>query len=564
MNGAQTIIKFLEDKKAEAIFGYPGGAVLTLYDALYDSSLNHILTRHEQGAIHAAEGYARSTGRTGVVFATSGPGATNLITGLSDANLDSVPLFVITGQVVAPSIGTDAFQEADMRGITIPVTKHNYLVSKASDLPSILEEAWRIAESGRPGPVLIDVPKNIFAAEIPDGTPVDVKLPRVRRRQFTLEEQLSGISEALRHSYRPLILAGGGITISHGGKQALHAFIEKFNIPCAVTLMGKANITEEHPLALGMAGMHGMPAANTAMSKCDLVIAVGVRFSDRTVGNPKVFERARTIIHVDLDVAEINKNVKVNIPVVCDAAQFLNTLAGLDISDEKKREWKSWCEELAPVRQKYNILPVEKGMGNGKLRARNIIRAVCHADDKAVFVTDVGQHQMLAAQEIRAKLERSFITSGGQGTMGFGLPAAIGASFGREDAQVVLFTGDGGVQMNIQELAIAKRSGRPIKIFILDNNRLGMVRQWQQHFYNSHFSQTILDDNPDFVMLASAYRIPAVRIETWEDFEQKLPGIMSDKGAMVIHCLTDPDENVYPIIPSGKSNNEMMMEEDGK
>ena len=568
MNGAEYIIKFLEQKEVDIIFGYPGGAVLTLYDALYKaienkSRIKHILTRHEQGAIHAAEGYAQTTKKTGVVFATSGPGATNIVTGLADAMLDSVPIFAITGQVNAWSVGHDAFQEADMLGVTLAITKHNYLVRDIKDLAYTLEAAWQIARSGRHGPVLIDIPKNIFAEEINHETTVSY-IPRERKKINAFEEQKEKISDLLINSFRPVILAGGGVAASDKAPELMQKFMKKYNMLCAVTLMGKSTVDMDNPLALGMAGMHGMPAANTALAKSDLVIAVGTRFSDRTIGNPKLFSQTRSIIHADIDIAEISKNVKSIVPVVTDSAEFFKSMIDMikteipqNIISQKVSQWKEWHGEIIKEKEKQN----EKMIFSGKLKIREVIREVVELtenSDNISVITDVGQHQMIAAQETKHKIPGTFITSGGLGTMGFGLPAAIGAAFGKKDGKVILFSGDGGIQMNIQELATVRKTPVPVKIFIMDNNRLGMVRQWQKHFYGGRYSQSVLDDNPEFVTIASAYGIKSVKITSRQKLKDNIKYILNSGETILVHVITDPEENVYPIIPVGKSNHEML------
>jgi acetolactate synthase-1/2/3 large subunit len=581
LNGAEYIIKFLEQKQADIIFGYPGGAVLTLYDALYKTkAIKHILTRHEQGAIHAAEGYAQATKKTGVVFATSGPGATNIVTGLADAMLDSVPVFAITGQVHMKSVGHDAFQEADMLGVTLAITKHNYLVRDIKDLPRVLEEAWQIAGTGRRGPVLVDIPNNIFAEEICKDAAHRVRyIPKERRKINAFDEQKDKIFDLLIHSYRPVILAGGGVAASKDAPELMQKFMRKYNIPCTVTLMGKSTINADipDPLAFGMAGMHGLPAANTALSKSDLVIAVGTRFSDRTIGNPGLFSQTKSIVHADIDIAEISKNVKVNIPVVIDSAEFFRNMLGFEIPENKILQWKEWHGEIlplssaddAPLKDKEGGKEIASkaslSEGGSKLTMREVIRTVaelCENRDNIV-VTDVGQHQMIAAQETRHKTPGTFITSGGLGTMGFGLPAAIGAAFGKNSGQVILFSGDGGIQMNIQELATVRKTPVPVKIFIMDNNRLGMVRQWQEHFYGGRYSQSVLDDNPEFVTIASAYGIKGVKISSRHKLRENIQDILNCAETMLVHVLTDPEENVYPIIPAGKSNHEMLFEFEG-
>ena len=566
MNGAEYIIKFLEQKGVDIIFGYPGGAVLALYDALYKaverkSAIKHILTRHEQGAIHAAEGYAQATKKTGVVFATSGPGATNLVTGLADAMLDSVPVFAITGQVHYKSVGHDAFQEADMLGVTLSITKHNYLVRDIKDLAYTLESAWQIVRLGRHGPVLVDIPKNIFSERIDEKALQNVKYtPNERKKMHTFGEQKEKISDLLTHSFRPVILAGGGVAASKEAPEQMQKFMELYNIPCATTLMGKSTADIYSPLALGMAGMHGLPAANTALAKSDLVIAAGTRFSDRTIGNPRLFSQTKSVIHADIDIAEISKNVKAIVPVVTDTADFFKDMLNLEISVNKIPQWKEWHGEILKEKEKQN----DEIIFSGKLKMREVIRIVAEMSEKSgdvVFVTDVGQHQMVAAQETKHKIPGTFITSGGLGTMGFGLPAAIGAAFGKKDGKVILFSGDGGIQMNIQELATIRKTHVPVKVFIMDNNRLGMVRQWQKHFYGGRYSQSKLCDNPDFVAIAAAYGIKGVKITSRKNLKTSIEDILGSSETIVAHVVTDPEENVYPIIPADKSNHEMLFSE---
>ena len=591
------MIKFLERKEVDVIFGYPGSAVLTLYDALYKAAENngkikHILTRHEQGAIHAAEGYAQATKKTGVVFATSGPGATNLVTGLADAMLDSVPIFAITGQVNVKDIGRDAFQEADMLGVTLAITKHNYLVRDIKDLAYTLESAWQIAQSGRKGPVLIDIPQNIFTEEMPGINISEITeiiyIPKERKITNSFDEQKNKILNLLIHSFRPVILAGGGVTASDGAPELMQKFMNKYNIPCAVTLMGKSTVHISNPLALGMAGMHGLPAANSAIAQSDLIIAVGTRFSDRTIVNPELFSQTKSIIHADIDIAEISKNVKAGIPVVIDSAEFFKYMLDLEIPGNKINQWKEWHNGLLPPaaaatsplageggREAASKAPfVYEGgsdeVAGGSLTIREVIRTVtelielCGNYENITVVTDVGQHQMIAAQETKHKTPGTFITSGGLGTMGFGLPAAIGAAFGKSEqngGKVILFSGDGGIQMTIQELATVRKTPVPVKIFIFDNNRLGMVRQWQKHFYGGRYSQSILGDNPEFVKIAEAYGIKGVKITSGKDLTKTIESVLNSGETVLAHVLTAPEENVYPIIPAGKSNHEMLISE---
>jgi len=566
LNGAEYIIQFLEQKGVEVIFGYPGGKVLALYDALYraevgGSRIKHILTRHEQGAIHAAEGYAQATKKTGVVFATSGPGATNLVTGLADAMLDSVPIFAVTGQVNASVIGRDAFQEADMRGATLSITKHNYLVKDIKELPYALASAWQIAGSGRRGPVLVDVPANIFAEEIDLREAKEARyVPKERKIPHSFEEQRKKISDLLAGSFRPVILAGGGVTASAEAPALMRKFMEKHSIMCAITLMGKSTIDTDNPLGLGLAGMHGLPAANRALAESDLVIAVGTRFSDRTIGNPKLFSQTRSIIHADIDIAEISKNVKPTLATVIDSAEFFSHMLGLEIPEVKEAQWKKWHTEILGEKEKQN----EKAVFSGRLKMREVVRCVVELCENRIvtYVTDVGQHQMIAAQETRHKTPGTFITSGGLGTMGFGLPAAIGAAFGRKcDDFIVLFSGDGSIQMTIQELATVKKTPVPVLVFVLDNGSLGLVRQWQQHFYGGRYSHSVLGDNPDFVKIAAAYGIRGVKISSRKNLAEKIRAVLECGETVLVHVKTDPEENVYPIVPAGKNNYEMMLTE---
>ncbi len=555
MNGAEYIIQFLEKKGVDLIFGYPGGAVLFLYDVLGKSSIKHILTRHEQGAIHGADGYARVTGKTGVCFATSGPGATNLVTGIANAYLDSVPLLVITGQVGVDSIGRDSFQEADIVGITMPIVKHNYLVKELADLPAVLEEAWNVAKRGRPGPVLIDIPKNVFAgtAEFPEAvfTAPNRKVPL----KNGLVKQLERAVTALKKAERPLILAGGGV-ISAGAEDALAEFQAYTKIPLVNTLMGKGAASEEPGGSLGMVGMHGKPAANLALSGCDVLLALGARFSDRVTGNPQNFLADRCIIHVDIDPAELSKNVHTDIPVVSDVLKFLTLLLQRLQEDDFRPALGPWLAQITSWEKEFT-LTYEAG---DSLKPQDIISEVARqaALKAPVVVTDVGQHQMFTAQLFPMKGKRNFVTSGGLGTMGFGLPAAMGAAFGRPGDTVVLFTGDGGFQMTVQELAVMAQYQLPVKVFIINNACLGMVRQWQELFYKGHYVQTLFSGGPDFVKLAEAYGVKGMQVAQQEDLAGVIQEALSCPGPVVVDCRVDQRENVLPIIPPGGQPNEML------
>ncbi len=561
MNGAQTIVKFLQDKKVEHAFGYPGGPVIVLYDAIYEANFPHILTRHEQGAAHAAEGYAKATGKVGVMIATSGPGSTNLVTGLADAYLDSVPVLAITGAVTRASIGSDAFQEADINGIVQPITKYSYLVMKPEDLLPSLEEAWKLTTEGRPGPVLVNVPKDILTSEIGECAITDCGYIRHRPVKIRTRMQRDEVYEALLRSSRPLLIAGGGVVISEGASGLLDTFIDKTGIPCAHTLMGKGALDEDSPKNIGLIGMHGSPQANIALGKCDLILAVGMRFSDRVIGDPVNYnKKKRTIIHVDMDSAELGKLVDPTIAIEDDAAEFfVQMLDGFPDFDSDSI-WKEWFEDLSERKIRYDRIKesmYDPSAGLTPQYAVHKVSVACKGSDP-ILVTDVGQHQIFAAQHFKVESPRSFITSGGLGTMGFGLPAAIGAAVSSPDRRVILFAGDGGFQMTIQELGLLSKLQCDIKVFILDNAALGMVRQWQELFFNKRYSQTTMDNNPDFIKIVEAYGLQGAMVRTADEFDSAVKKAFSGKGPFIVHCLLEGNENVYPIIPPGKQNDEMV------
>jgi len=563
MNGAEAIIDFLLRKGVKHAFGYPGGPVIVLFDAIHKYHFPSILTRHEQGAAHAAEGYAKASGLPGVMIATSGPGATNLVTGLADAYLDSVPVLAITGAVARKATGTDAFQEADITGITQPVTKYNYLVMNTDELLPVLEEAWNLTTEGRPGPVLVNVPKDILSS--PMSGSVQTVLPYARHRPprirtRALSEQ---VYEAIGKSRRPLLLAGGGCVIARRGTDDLKAFAESLEIPVATTLMGKGSIAAGHPLYLGNLGMHGTPQANTALGNCDLLLAVGTRFSDRIIGDPELFAQQgdRTIIHVDIDLAEIGKNIRPDIEIEDDAAAFFEEMLSARPNKGYSDNWREWLGQLQAIGKRYSQLVQDMYQDTSPLRPQYIVHEVAERlkGQNPIVVTDVGQHQMFAAQHYPVESPRSFITSGGLGTMGFGLPAAIGASVSDPDRTTVLFCGDGGFQMTIQELGTLAKLQLPVKILIFDNSCLGMVRQWQELFFDRRYSNTLLDNNPDFVAIGQAYGIPGGRAGDGASLASELGKALAMPGPYLIHCAVDPEMNVYPMIPAGKMPQDLIM-----
>lgn len=564
MNGAEAVIAFLESKNVTSAFGYPGGPVVILYEAIYKAKFPHILTRHEQGAAHAAEGYAKATGKIGVMIATSGPGSTNLVTGLADAYLDSVPVLAITGAVARSCIGSDAFQEADINGITQPITKNNYLVMKTEDLLPTLEEAWNLTTEGRPGPVLVNIPKDILAATIGLSKNKTNGYHRHRPEKVQSEKFISDVYDALLKSKKPMLLVGGGVILSSGATGYLKEFVDLTSIPVAHTLMGKGAFPEENQKCLGMVGMHGSPQANTALGKCDLILAVGMRFSDRVIGDPSKYDtKNRVVIHVDIDPAEIGKLIRPTIEIEDDAARFFKImLANMPTLDGDTR-WKEWISELELKQKQYNAVKKEMYKNKGIMLPQYVIRTVANLckDKNPILVTDVGQNQMFAAQHFPVESPRSFITSGGLGTMGFGLPAAIGAAVACPDRDVILFAGDGGFQMTIQELGLLQKLQSNVKVFIMDNACLGMVRQWQELFYNKHYCETIMDNNPDFVMICEAYGIASSRANNTQEFEIEVRKAFEKKGPYVLHCILDGNENVYPIIPPGKQPHEMIFPE---
>ncbi|WP_088553890.1 biosynthetic-type acetolactate synthase large subunit [Calderihabitans maritimus] len=551
LTGAQILIKALEAEGVDTVFGYPGGAVLAIYDCLYESNIRHILTRHEQGAVHAADGYARATGKPGVCIATSGPGATNLVTGIANAYMDSVPLIAITGQVSLDMVGKDSFQEADITGITLPITKYGYLVKDVKDLARIVREAFYIATTGRPGPVIIDIPKDICTQKAEFMYPPEIDLPGYQLKPYRNGKQINRAAQAIMRAKKPVIYAGGGV-IASGAHRELLELAEKLNIPVTITLMGKGSIPEDHPLCLGMLGMHGTCYANYAVSECDLLLAVGVRFDDRVTGRVDTFAPNATIIHIDIDPAEIGKNVPVDIPIVGDVKLALRDLLKL----VEPRERRDWLDTIEEWRRRYPLHYEDDN--NGRLKPQYVIEQIYEITrGDAYITTEVGQHQMWAAQYYRCRKPRSFISSGGLGTMGFGLPAAIGVQIAHPEATVFDIAGDGSVQMTSQELATIAQYNLPIKVAILNNQYLGMVRQWQELFFNKRYSQSEVL-GPDFVKLAEAYGIEAVRVTKREEVRPALERALATKKPFLLDFWVEREENVFPMVPPGGSLNKML------
>jgi acetolactate synthase-1/2/3 large subunit len=551
MRAANAIVKAFESEGVKHVFGIPGGAIIEVYDALYDSSIHHILTRHEQAAVHAADGYARASGKIGVAFATSGPGATNTVTGIATAYMDSSPVIVMTGQVPRSLIGNDAFQEADITGITMPITKHNYIITDPTELLPTIKEAFHIAPTGRPGPVLIDVPKDITAAEIEYNYPSKANLPGYKPKLRGHPKQIRRAAELIMEAERPVILAGGGVIISNSS-QELIKLAETIPAFVVTTLMGKGAFPENHPLCLGFAGMHGSKYANYALTECDLVIAVGTRFSDRTTGNVESFAPYAKIIHIDIDPAEIGKNVRVDVPIVGDAKEILKEI--LKIVRFRKR--KEWEEKVDSWRRKY---PLKYKQG-GKLRPQFVIEKIFELQPDSIVTTEVGQNQMWAAQYFKTKYPRQFISSGGLGTMGFGFPAAIGAQMAFPERNVVDIAGDGSFLMNIQELATCVDFNIPVKIAIMNNQFLGMVRQWQELFYGERYSATCLRcKDLKFDRIAEGFGGVGMVVERPSEVEEALKEAFEVRDRpVVIDFRIDRLENVFPMVPAGAGLNQII------
>jgi len=559
VSGSVALLEALIAEGTETIFGYPGGAIMPIYDALYDynDKLQHILVRHEQGGIHAGQGYARTSGKVGVVFATSGPGATNLITGLADAQIDSTPLVCITGQVFAHLLGTDAFQETDVINITTPVTKWNYQVTDATEIPEVIAKAFYIAKSGRPGPVLIDITKNaqIQKFDFEGYTPCN-HIRSYRPKPIIRHNYIEQAAALINQAKKPFILFGQGVILG-SAEQEFKAFVEKSGIPAAWTVLGAGAIPTDHPLNVGMLGMHGNYGPNVLTNECDVLIAIGMRFDDRVTGRLDKYAKQAQVIHLDIDPAEIDKNVKSTVPVWGDCKETLPLLTKL-VEQKEHKEWLALFNDYtrkeveAVIHQELNPTSVEMTMGE----VINQLNAITKGE--AIIVTDVGQHQMVACRYAKFNNTRSNVTSGGLGTMGFALPAAIGAKFGAQEKTVVAIIGDGGVQMTIQELGTIMQSGVDVKIIILNNRFLGMVRQWQELFNERRYSFVDIQ-SPDFVAVAAAYRIAGKRIDEREELIPALTEMLDHKGSFLLEVMVTKENNVFPMVPQGCSVSEIRL-----
>ncbi len=551
MSGAKAVIESLYNENVEVIFGYPGGQVLPLYDELYDANIRHILVRHEQAAAHAADGYARATGRAGVCLATSGPGATNLVTGIATAYMDSIPVIALTGQVPRPLIGNDAFQEANITGITLPVTKHNFLVQEAKDIPRIFKEAFYIAQTGRQGPVLIDLPKDTQTEMIEFEYPLEVKLRGYKPTYTGNEQQIKKAASLILKSEKSVFYVGGGIIFSNAGEE-LRELAEVLMAPVTTTLMGMGAFPSAHPLSLGMLGMHGTRYANYTIQESDLIIAVGVRFDDRVTGKISAFAPNAKIIHIDIDPAEIGKNVRVDIPIVGDAKNVLKVLQKYVKPEQVKTE--AWNKKIEAWKKEYPLSYKKDEL----LRPQFVVEQISEVCPDAIIVTEVGQNQMWAAQFFNFKNPRTFISSGGLGTMGYGFPASMGAKVGKPESTVIDIAGDGSFQMNSQELATVVQNDIPVIVAILNNGFLGMVRQWQELFFNRRYSATSLEGSVDFVKLAEAYGALGLRATKKSKVRDVIEEAVKSERPTIIDFVVEHEENVSPMVPAGAAINEIL------
>jgi len=562
LSGSQAVLEAFVAEGVDTIFGYPGGAIMPIYDALYDyhDKLKHILVRHEQGGIHAGQGYARSSGKVGVVFATSGPGATNLVTGLADAMIDSTPLVCVTGQVFAHLLGTDAFQEVDVINITTPVTKWNYQVTDANEIPHILAKAFFIARTGRPGPVLIDITKNaqLQKFEYSGYTPCN-HIRSYRPKPIVRKEYIQQAAELINQAKKPFIIFGQGVILGNAEKE-FKEFVEKSGIPAAWTILGLSALPTDHPLNVGMLGMHGNYGPNVLTNECDVLIAVGMRFDDRVTGRLDKYAKQAKVIHLDIDPAEIDKNVKTTVPVWGDCKETLPLLTQL----VESKQHTDWHNQFKAYSQKENEVVIQKEMHPTSeemtmAEVLNVLNELTNGD--AIIVTDVGQHQMVACRYAKFNQSKSNITSGGAGTMGFGLPAAIGAKFGAPERPVVAIIGDGGIQMTIQEFGTIMQTGINVKILILNNQFLGMVRQWQQLFHDKRYSFVDIE-SPDYVMVAKGYRIEGAKINQRADLKNALSTMLNHNGSYMLEVMVAKEDNVFPMVPQGRGVSEIVLSKD--
>lgn len=551
--GSELLVEALQNEDVEFIFGYPGGAVLPLYDTFYDGKIKHILARHEQGATHAAEGYARVSGKTGVVVVTSGPGATNAITGITDAYSDSLPLVVFTGQVATPGIGKDAFQEADLLSMTTPITKQNYQVKKVEDIPRIVHEAFHVANTGRKGPVVIDFPKDMGILSTNVELSETVDLPGYQVNTVADSNDIETLVSYLNSSKKPLVLAGAGINHSKSN-ELLTNFVTQHKIPTVATLLGLGAVPYNHPLFLGMGGMHGSYASNMALTECDLLINLGSRFDDRLASKPDTFAPNAKIVHVDIDPSELNKVIDTDLGIVADCKNVLEQLENANVQVPNHDDWLQTCE----TNKSSYPFKYEKDNNDSFCKPQEAIEYIGHiTNGDAIVTTDVGQHQMWAAQFYPFKSHSQWVTSGGLGTMGFGIPSAIGAQLARPDKTVVCFVGDGGFQMTNQEMALLPEYGLNIKIVLINNGTLGMVKQWQDKFFNQRFSHSVFNDQPDFMKLSEAYGVKGFLIDKPNQLKETLDEAFNYNGPTLIEVRISPIEPVNPMIPSGKANHEM-------